>query len=297
LKGSPDTHPEIWYRRKDGSEFWASIFVSPVYDQSGAVVQHYVSLIDLTKHKHAAAQLEQKSSTLEAALETMDQGLIMIDSDGIVQVCNHRAIEMLDLPPDYCHSKPSYADFIAHQFSMGEFAVQSEGWPPWLTSHRDFHSAPPLYERTRPNGTILEVRTVCRPDGMTVRTFNDITARREAEERLRQSQKMEAIGQLTGGIAHDFNNMLTVILGNAEILAAETADPELQALARMIEETALRAAELTQQLLTFGRRQSLKLAGGAQHRGSAPAHPRGAHRDPHRSPCRASGCACRPDAP
>src|SRR4028119_777047 len=73
LKGSSNTDPETWYRRKDGSEFWASIFVSPVYDQSGAIVQHFVSFIDLTRHKHAAAQLEQKSSALEATLENMDR--------------------------------------------------------------------------------------------------------------------------------------------------------------------------------------------------------------------------------
>jgi signal transduction histidine kinase len=91
-----------------------------------------------------------------------------------------------------------------------------------------------------------------------VGTQSDVTNRIGLEEQLRQAQKMEAVGQLTGGIAHDFNNLLTVILGNAELLAEAITDPGLQALARMTEETALRAAELTKKLLAFGRRQTLK---------------------------------------
>jgi nitrogen-specific signal transduction histidine kinase len=87
----------------------------------------------------------------------------------------------------------------------------------------------------------------------------DITDRRALEEQLRQSQKMEALGQLTGGIAHDFNNLLTVILGNAELLTEDPTDPALtHAMARQIVETAERGADLNQKLLAFGRRQTLK---------------------------------------
>jgi PAS domain S-box-containing protein len=88
--------------------------------------------------------------------------------------------------------------------------------------------------------------------------FHDITAARETERKLHQSQKLDAIGKLTGGVAHDFNNMLTVIAGTTEILVSDLGDkPELQAVAVLINQAADRCAGLIQQLLAFARKQPL----------------------------------------
>ena len=87
----------------------------------------------------------------------------------------------------------------------------------------------------------------------------DITARRAAENELRQSKKMEAIGQLTGGVAHDFNNILTVIIGNTEILAdALAGQPALRHIAEAINRAAERGGSLTASLLSFSRQQPLR---------------------------------------
>jgi len=76
--------------------------------------------------------------------------------------------------------------------------------------------------------------------------------------RLQQSQRLEAVGQLTGGVAHDFNNLLTVVMGNAELLAEQSEDrPQQRMLAEMIVQAAQRGAALTQQLLAFARKQAL----------------------------------------
>ena len=84
----------------------------------------------------------------------------------------------------------------------------------------------------------------------------DLTQRRELEQQLRQSQKMEAVGRLAGGIAHDFNNLLHVINGTVQILLWELPDPELlRADLEEIRVAGERAAALTQQLLAFSRRQ------------------------------------------
>ena len=92
-----------------------------------------------------------------------------------------------------------------------------------------------------------------------VGSMQDITERLEMADRLRHSQKMEAMGQLTGGVAHDFNNLLTVILGNAELLAEQlTGQQQLRLLAEMTATAAERGAELTNRLLAFARRQALE---------------------------------------
>jgi len=89
--------------------------------------------------------------------------------------------------------------------------------------------------------------------------LRDISARKATEHQLRQAQKMEAVGQLTGGIAHDFNNILTVIVGNLDMIAAGLADrPRLAGMAGAALQASLRGAEMTRRLLAFARRQTLE---------------------------------------
>jgi signal transduction histidine kinase len=106
----------------------------------------------------------------------------------------------------------------------------------------------------------LSITALRRRDGVVFNGFiRDLTDKIAAEDRIRQAEKMEAVGQLTGGIAHDFNNILTVITGTIEILADAVAnEPQLAAITRMIDEAASRGADLTQHLLAFARRQPLQ---------------------------------------
>ena len=100
---------------------------------------------------------------------------------------------------------------------------------------------------------------IIRENGITgaVVTFLDITERRQAEEGLLRSQKMEALGKLTGGIAHDYNNMLGVILGYTELLELELKDqPGLKQYIDEINTAGLRGAKLTNRLLGFSRKKS-----------------------------------------
>ena len=88
--------------------------------------------------------------------------------------------------------------------------------------------------------------------------ISDVSQRRQAEDQLRQSQKMEVVGQLTGGIAHEFNNLLTVIVGNLEVATDSISDGAARKSIASAMKGAMRAAELTSQLLAFSRTKALK---------------------------------------
>ncbi|HEV2591759.1 MAG TPA: ATP-binding protein [Gaiellaceae bacterium] len=113
------------------------------------------------------------------------------------------------------------------------------------------------------DGGILyaHVNIALEPDTLGVSLIEDVTQRRELEEQLRQSQKMDAIGKLAGGIAHDFNNLMTAVLGYSDLLLAKLNGDESGSREKIegIRDAAMRASDLTRQLLAFGRRQMLEM--------------------------------------
>ena len=140
---------------------------------------------------------------------------------------------------------------LAAARDAGKF--EGEGWRVRKNGSR-FWANVVLHAMRDPTGELLGF----------VKVTRDLTERRAAEERLRQSEKMEAIGQLTGGVAHDFNNLLTVISGNMETLQrrlGERREPGLERLVNLALHASSRAATLTHQLLAFSRRQPLERPG------------------------------------
>jgi PAS domain S-box-containing protein len=147
---------------------------------------------------------------------------------------------------DRLKAKPQQA--LATAAQTGKY--EAEGWRVRKDGSRFWASAT-IHAIRDTEGKLLGFAKVTR----------DLTERRIAEERIRQAQKMEAVGQLTGGVAHDFNNLLTVISGNIEALQRrlpEQTDEALRRLANAALHGATRAAMLTQQLLAFSRRQALE---------------------------------------
>jgi diguanylate cyclase (GGDEF)-like protein/PAS domain S-box-containing protein len=133
--------------------------------------------------------LGKQSALLEATLDNMNQGLIVVDNMGRLPICNRRATELLNLPASLMGAHPHVKDVIEFQAERGEFVDTPEDVRSRLMP-KIFGEQENSYERTRPNGTILEIRTVPFADGGVVRTFTDITARSLAEHELRERERL-----------------------------------------------------------------------------------------------------------
>jgi PAS domain S-box-containing protein len=133
--------------------------------------------------------IQEKTKLLEATLDNMNQGLIVVDSKGTVPICNRQAIKLLDLPEDLVNSHPHVDQVIAFQKQRGEFVGIPEDIQ--IRLHPKVHGETEnVYERRRPNGTVLEIRTVPFSEGGVVRTYTDITYRRKIEEKLEAREKL-----------------------------------------------------------------------------------------------------------
>lgn len=134
---------------------------------------------------HSQRLALQKSEHLGLTLDNMGQGIILVTKDLRIPVINQQAVRLLDLPEDFLRSSPNFADLVSFQEARGEYA--SIAIPDGVSAleyftQRDMIGGLRTYERTRPNGTVLEVRSTALPDGGFVRTFTDVTRRHEAQE-------------------------------------------------------------------------------------------------------------------
>jgi diguanylate cyclase (GGDEF)-like protein len=150
--------------------------------------------------------LGASEALLATTFEHMNQGLVMIDAAGMVAVCNGRAAEILDLPPEMMAAHPRATDVLAYQVQRNDFAEPAE--PPVDMALIMGNRA--TYKRRRPNGTVIEVTTTPLPDGGMVPTFTDITARAAAEAMLGLAASHDQLTGLTN--RYGFNTRLEAAL-------------------------------------------------------------------------------------
>jgi len=253
--------------RKDGSQFWAYVVIDPIRDASGKLVGYAKITRDLTERRLAEESLRRSEEQFRLLIQGVtDYAIYMLTPDGRVSSWNAGAERI----KGYCaeeiigeHFSRFYteqdrragAPQAALETAAREGRFEKEGWR--IRKDGSQFVANVVIDPIRaPDGTILGFAKITR----------DITERRkseralqEAREALFQSQKMDAIGQLTGGVAHDFNNLLMVILGSLELLRKRLpADPKMMRLVDNAIHGAQRGAGLTQRMLAFARRQELK---------------------------------------
>lgn len=209
------------------------------------------------QQRHAARLVEERNALLRSVFEGAGDGIYAKDAQGRYLMVNDRVAKFLGKPKEEIIGKR--LDELMDAAAVNELARDDKRILETGESvTREFEWA-----RDGEKQTLLVTRTPHRDAtgkiGGIIGISRDITGHRLMEERLRQSQKMEAIGTLAGGVAHDFNNILMVISGYSSLLGeALTRDPKLRAYIEQIQKGAERAASLTRQLLAFSRKQAIQ---------------------------------------
>ena len=253
-------HPKISDTRgihKDGREVWLSWLGT----WSEPVKRYFFVGRDMTESRRAQETLRDSEQMARGIIDTALDAFVQTDRSGSILDWNSQAETIFGWPRQEALGK-NFIDLIVTGTDHDDLAAALQRF---LATGEDriLGRRRELMARRQDGSEFraeLSITALKRQEGFVFNGFfRDLTDKIAAEERLRQAEKMEALGQLTGGIAHDFNNILTVITGTIEILADAVVDePQLAAITRMIDDAAARGAELTQHLLAFARKQPLQ---------------------------------------
>ncbi|MGB7973424.1 MAG: PAS domain S-box protein [Roseiarcus sp.] len=213
---------------------------------------------DITGLKRAQDDIAAREAHLRSILDTVPEAMVVIDEKGAITSFSAAATHLFGysseevvgqnvkslMPEPY---RTEHDGYIERYLNTGEARIIGYGR---------------VVRGLTKDGAVFPMELAvgeARSNGQRIFTgfIRDLTSRQKMEDELRQSQKMEAMGQLTGGLAHDFNNLLTVIAGNLEMLEMSVEDPAQRELLKEAQDAAQDGAKLTGQLLAFGRRQPL----------------------------------------
>jgi PAS domain S-box-containing protein len=265
---------EYRFRRHDGAYRWFLGRGAPVRGEGSAILRWVGTCTDIDEQKRAEAALGSANQQLERRVARRSREL-----DRIVQL-SLDALVVVGFDGRYRSASPAWTritgwsvaetltrhvldlvhpdDRDAAVAALGHLA---SGEPAEVAVENRIHSADGTYRW-------LSWRAVAAPEeDLVYAVARDVTEERAREEQLRQSQKMEVVGQLTGGIAHDFNNLLTIIMGSLELIqrgldrdsgTTRGADARTRRRVGTAMDGARRAAQLTHRLLAFSRRQPLQ---------------------------------------
>ena len=257
---------EGWRVRKDGTCFWASVVIDPIHDSSGELVGFAKITRDISERKAAQEELRKSEQQFRLLVQGVtDYAIYLLSPAGEITSWNAGAARIKGYQQHEIvgqHFSRFYTEedrakgipALTLALSARDGRAELEGWRVRKDGSRFWANV--VVDAIRDeSGTLIGFAKVTR----------DITERKEAAAALEranaalfQSQKMEAIGQLTGGVAHDFNNLLAVISNGLQVLNAQSRTHLDTRMLDTMQRAVDRGASLTQQLLSFARQQPLK---------------------------------------
>jgi PAS domain S-box-containing protein len=245
---------ELEIVRRDGATRWITYRAEAERNASGKAVRFRTIIQDITERWLAERALRESEEKYRRIVDTMTEGVWMIDSDNCVSFVNPQAASMLGYRAEEIQGR-SVFDFMDEE-NTAAVRIRLENRRRGIAEQFDLSLVAKNGRNIRVLLNTCPLRDANGSYAGSLGIATDITERTMLEEQLRQARKLESIGRLAGGVAHDFNNLLTVINGYSELLLKklETGDPMHTPLAQ-INEAGQQAAALTQQLLAFSRKQ------------------------------------------
>jgi len=245
--------------RKGGGSIWMETMGRLIYSREGDPVESQCVSRDITYRKQTEEILHYQKALLEAQSEVSLDGKLVVSPEGALLYHNRRFCQIWGVAPDVLTSSSAEEIF---QLMLKKVADKDAFQESLRTLSA--HPGNKLSDEIKLlDGRVFDRFTtqIAGSDGQLygrIWFYRDITERKNLEEQLRQTQKMECIGQLASGVAHDFNNVITAIIGFASLIAMKAQDADqVRTIACEINGCCERAADLVRSLSTFSRKQEL----------------------------------------